>query len=148
MLYCLGLVDAALFDEEVVDLARLVHVDLDEGPCLGQPQTALPPALVQKGLLVLQVGARDQPYHLAQLGAPGDGGKPRYDTGGALANQRATPNRPRWQYFPCDTPLNTPPPRPQRRCTSFSLSFSLSVPGSPVRLSGGALLRPDAVGEQ
>lgn len=43
----LSLSDVALFDEEVVDFPGLVDVDLDERPGLGQPQPALPPALVQ-----------------------------------------------------------------------------------------------------
>lgn len=43
----LSLSDVALFDEEVVDFPGLVDVDLDQRPGLGQPQPALPPALVQ-----------------------------------------------------------------------------------------------------
>lgn len=43
----LSLSDVALFDEEVVDFSGLVDVDLDQRPGLGQPQPALPPALVQ-----------------------------------------------------------------------------------------------------
>lgn len=64
----LSLGDVALFDEEVIDFACLVDVDLDQRPGLGQPQPPLPPALVQQGLLVLQVSPRDQPHHLAELG--------------------------------------------------------------------------------
>lgn len=62
-----GFANVALFDEEVVDFAGLVHVDLDERAGLCQPEAALPPALVQQGLLVLQVRPRHQPHHLAQL---------------------------------------------------------------------------------
>lgn len=43
----LSLRDVALFDEEVVDFSGLVDVYLDQRPGLGQPQPALPPALVQ-----------------------------------------------------------------------------------------------------
>lgn len=63
----LSLGDVALFDEEVVDFPGLVDVDLDQRPGLGQPQPALPPALVQQGLFVFQVGPRNQPHHLAEL---------------------------------------------------------------------------------
>lgn len=63
----LSLRDVALFDEEVVDFSGLVDVDLDQRPGLGQPQPALPPALVHQGLFVLQVGPRNQPHHLAEL---------------------------------------------------------------------------------
>lgn len=62
-----GLGDVSLLDEEIVDFASLVDVDLDESPGLRQPQPALPSALAQQSLLVLQVGARNQPHHLAQL---------------------------------------------------------------------------------
>lgn len=64
-----GLGDVSLFDEEIVDFASLVDVDLDESPGLRQPQSALPSALAQQSLLVLQVGPRNQPHHLAQLHA-------------------------------------------------------------------------------
>lgn len=64
----LSLGDVALFDEEIIDFSCLVDVDLDQRSGLGQPQPALPPALVQQGLLVLQVSPRDQPHHLAELG--------------------------------------------------------------------------------
>lgn len=57
----------SLFDEEIVDFARLVDVDLDKRSGLCEAQSALPSALVQQGLLVLQVGPRNQPHHLAQL---------------------------------------------------------------------------------
>lgn len=63
----LSLVNVSFLDEEVVDLAGLVDVDLDEGSGLSQPQAALPPALVQEGLLVFQVRPGDQPHHLTQL---------------------------------------------------------------------------------
>lgn len=43
----LRLCDGALFDEEIVDFARLVDVDLDQSSGLRQPQPTLPPALVQ-----------------------------------------------------------------------------------------------------
>lgn len=62
-----GFGDVSLLDEEIVDLASLVDVDLDQSPGLRQPQSALPSALAQQGLLVLQVGPRNQPHHLAQL---------------------------------------------------------------------------------
>lgn len=62
-----GLSDVSLLDEEIVDFASLVDVDLDESPGLRQPQSALPSALAQQSLLVLQVGPRNQPHHLAQL---------------------------------------------------------------------------------
>lgn len=57
----------SLFDEEIVDFARLVDVDLDKRSGLREAQSALSSALVQQGLLVLQVGPRHQPHHLAQL---------------------------------------------------------------------------------
>lgn len=43
----LSLGDVALFDEEVIDFPCLVDIDLDQRSGLGQPQPALPPALVQ-----------------------------------------------------------------------------------------------------
>lgn len=59
--------DVALFDEKIIDFSCLVDVDLDQCSGLGQPQPALPPALVQQGLFVFQVGPRNQPHHLAEL---------------------------------------------------------------------------------
>lgn len=63
----LSLGDVALFDEEVIDFARLVDVNLDQRSGLCQPQPTLPSALVQQCLLVLQVGSWHQSHHLAQL---------------------------------------------------------------------------------
>lgn len=61
----LGLSDVALLDKEIIDFACLVDVDLDQCSGLGQPQAALPSALIQQGLLIFQVGPGHQPHHLA-----------------------------------------------------------------------------------
>lgn len=63
----LSLRDVALFDEEIIDFASLVHVDLDQRSGLSEPQPSLPSALVQQCLLIFQVGPRHQPHHLTQL---------------------------------------------------------------------------------
>lgn len=45
----LGFGDIFFSDQEVVDFSGFVHVDLDEGPRLGQPQTSLFVTLVDQG---------------------------------------------------------------------------------------------------
>lgn len=41
-----GFGDVSFPDKEVVDLSGFVHIDLDEGSCLGKPQAPLLLALV------------------------------------------------------------------------------------------------------
>lgn len=63
----LHFVNVTFFDEEVVYFAGLVHVYLYERACLRQPEAALPLALIQQGLFVLEVRAGHEAHHLAQL---------------------------------------------------------------------------------
>lgn len=60
----LSLSDVALFDKEIVDFSCFVDVDFDQRSGLRQSQPTLPSALIQQGLLILQVGPRHQPHHL------------------------------------------------------------------------------------
>lgn len=63
-LMLLSLRDVALFDQEIIDFACLVDVDLDQRSGLCEAQPALPSALIQQGLLIFQVGPWHQPHHL------------------------------------------------------------------------------------
>lgn len=60
----LSLSDVALFDQEVINFACLVDIDLDQRSGLCEAQPTLPSTLIQQGLLIFQVGPWHQPHHL------------------------------------------------------------------------------------